>query len=637
MKRTGFILLTLIAIAFVSLASSADVRGPIVILGNADFTAANGVVSGSGSLMDPYIIAGHEITVAAGQFYGVRIENVSAAYVLRGLYVTGAGEADGAGIRVGFASGGTIESCTITNSQNGIELLSSTDVIIRNSLIYVSARGLRVVGETAEEYRHEIDETVQVNDSPVLYYYGLDGDRIEGKQSRHLTVAGSRNVTIIGNTVTDGDGIQLAFVTDSTVTANTAGRETNVRTEHAIQLFQSDRNELTFNLIKNARLAGIQLTLSSENVVSKNYLAVNDTGIRLIASDANDISENDLVGCYTAIWLSGGSMGNSVDGNVVRGKVSDDGDRRQGIVVELAFGNVVERNAISECEMGISISAQAASNAFTNNSIFACSYGISMSGSSSQFEGNLLSLSTRGLVFPETYGNSITRGNTFLANVFSTNGSHIYTNLDSEANEFARNVLLGTTSALVADNGSDNRWTINGVGNYWADAGVLDEDGDGLGDAPVLIYPAGAQDSAPLVGVTPSELGVGILGALDRIATRIETSDGAIVALETLIANQGSARWIGFQGFPEPLLSGFPGILFVFEDESERRFHMSNVDFDLDIAFFDAAGTLVGKSLMEANSEALYTAASPFQYALELPGGMLEDLGIGEGATLEVP
>ena len=80
-----------------------------------------------------------------------------------------------------------------------------------------------------------------------------------------------------------------------------------------------------------------------------------------------------------------------------------------------------------------------------------------------------------------------------------------------------------------------------------------------------------------------------------------------------------------------------PGILFVLPSEDEWRFHMSNVLFDLDIAFFDAAGDLVGKSLMDANATALYTAKDPFQYALELPAGMLEQLGIDDGAKLELP
>ncbi|MBU0595546.1 right-handed parallel beta-helix repeat-containing protein [Candidatus Bipolaricaulota bacterium] len=638
MKRVGFIPLTLIAIAAISAVSSAEVRGPIVILGNADFTAANGVVSGSGNVMDPYIIAGHEIAVAEGQFYGVRIENVSASFVLRGLVVRNAVERDGAAIRIGFsAAGGTIEGCTVSGGFNGVQIVSSENISIRDSVLVVSGRGLQVVGETAEEYHHDIDETVELNGYPVLYYYGLDGETIEGKQARHLTVADSTGVTIKQCTVVDGDGIQFAFVTDSTITASLAGRDNNVPTGNAIELFQSSGNTVTSNLVKNSRLAGIQLTLSSENTITANYIAVNDTGLWLVASDTNEIVGNEFAGCYTAIWLAAASQANHIDGNVIIGKVTEDGDRRQGIVLDLALGNRIERNVISECEMGISLSAQAGANTVVGNSLIACDYGVSISGPSNAFEKNLFSLNSRGILFPETYGNSTTSDNAFSGNVFSVNGSHVYTNLDSEGNTFSRNVFLGDHTTLVTDNGEGNRWTVDGIGNYWSNADVLDEDGDGISEVPVFVYTAGAEDTAPQMSVDPSVLEIGVLGTLDRATTRIETADGAVIALDTLIAEDLSERATGFQGFPEPLLSGAPGILFVFPDEGERRFHMNNVGFDLDIAFFDAEGVLVGRSLMEANAEALYTAASPFQYALELPGGMLDDLGIGDGAKLQVP
>jgi len=637
MKRMHLITLTLIAIAAISLASAADVRGPIVILGNADFTEENGVISGSGSVMDPFIIAGHEIVVAAGQFYGVRIENVSASFVLRGLVVRNAIALDGAAIRIGFSAGGTIEGCTISNAFNGIQLISSESISIRNSVLVVSGRGLQVVGETGAEYRHDIDQTVELNGSPILYYYGLDGETIENQEALHITVADSTNVTISQCTVLDGDGILFAFVTDSTITSSLAGRDSNVRTGNAIELYQSSGNTISNNAVKNSRLAGIQLTLSSENTIEANDVAVNDTGIRLVASDGNEISGNHIRGCFTAIWLAAASQGNLIDGNVIEGKVQADGDRRQGILLDLAFGNRIERNGISECEMGINLSAQASGNTVAGNSLIACDYGISLSGTNNEFDRNLFSLSGRGVLFPETYGRSTTRDNVFTGNVFSINGNHVYTNLDSEGNAFSQNVFLGDHVTLVTDNGTGNRWTVDGVGNYWSHADVLDEDGDGISEYPVLVYTAGEQDTAPFVSVDPSTLDIGILGTLERATTRIVTSDGAIIELNTLIAEQLHERWSGFQGFPQPLLSGFPGILFVFPEEGEYRFHMNNVGFDLDIAFFNAEGVLVGKSLMEANAEALYTAQDPSQYALELPAGMLDDLGIGDGATLTLP
>lgn len=638
MKPIGTIALVLLASAAVGMTSLGASRGPITILGNGDFTAENGIVSGSGTADDPYIIAGWEIAVPAGERYGVKIENVTVPFVLRGLIINGAGELDGAAIRIGFAAGGMIEDCTIASSANGIEIASSTDIAVRNNVLYVQGLGLSVTGESPDEYRHAIEPSNLLNDLPIHYYYGLDGDRIEGIETRHLTVAASRNVTVIGNSVLDGDGINLAYVTDSTVTANVVGRNNNVPTGHAIHLYESERNLVTANLVKNARLAGIQLTLSSDNEITDNYLGVDDTGIRLIGSTGNLVSENELLGCYTAVWLAGGSEDNRIDGNIIVGKVSADGDRRQGIVLDLASGNRIERNAMTECEIGVTLEAQATHNEIVDNTIVSGGYGIFVSGSYNEVGGNLVTQQSRGILFPETYGKSITRGNTFTGNVLADNGGHLSTNLDSESNAFTENVFLDVRRdgvALVLDYGTGNLWTVDGVGNYWGGEAVEDENGDGYGDSPMVL--GAIEDDAPLASIDPAELRVGVLGTLPAETVRIERSDGTIVEIDALIAETGSQRWVGFRGFPESLLDGFPGILFVFGAEAELRFTMVTVPFDLDIAFFDAGGGLVGTTVMTALSEDLYTAEGPFQYALELASGRLAELSLGEGARLLLP
>jgi len=637
MKRIGMAVLLLTVTAGVALVGLGETRGPITILGNADFTAENGVVSGSGTTEDPYVIAGWEIGVPAGSDYGVKIENVTASFVLRGLVINGAGSLDGAGIRIGFSIGAAIEGCTIGSSVNGIELASSTDVTIRDCVLYVSGIGLRVTGESEVEYRHDIGTSNEINNSPIHYYYGLDGDRIEGLETRHLTIAGSRNVTVIDNAVYDGDGIQLAFVTDSTVIANVAGRRSNVPTEHGIVLHESDRNAVTANRVSNTRLAGIRLTLSSDNVISSNQVGACDTGIWLIGGDGNTIRENEVPACFTAMWLTGGTRDNLISGNVIVGRVRQEDDRRLGLLLDQASGNRIERNGLMECEIGVTVEAQASGNEIVSNTIVGGAYGLFVSGSYNDFEGNLVTQYGRAVLFPETYGQTTTRGNRFIANVLGDNGHHVYTNLDSESNVFSENVFLGDTSVLVSDRGVGNRWFADGLGNYWGDEEVEDANGDGIGDAPLAVYPAAVNDEAPLAAIDPAELRIGILGTLPLETIRIERADGTTAEVDALIAETWAQRWAGFRGFPAALLDGFPGILFVFDAEDELRFTMVTVPFDLDIAFFDGAGDLVGTATMTALSSDLYTASEPFQYALEFAAGQLADLGIGEPATLQLP
>jgi len=631
--RTKTLLLLLaVGLTVVSFGASAETRGAISILGNSDFTAENGVVSGSGVANDPYVIAGWEISVGPEDLYAVQIENVTAAFVLRGLVVANASSKDGAAIRIGFSQSGRVEGCRIGSSVNGVEIISSTDVAMSECLIYVSGIGLRVEGETSEEYRHEIDRTNLLNDKQIVYLHGLDGETIEGHTTTHLTVADSRNVTIEGNEVVDGDGMCLAFVTDSTVRENAVYRTVPVLTQHGIHLYRSDRNLVVANSLRNLRLAGIQLSLSSDNELVENQFLANDTGLRLLASDGNHVVENVMFANVAGIVLTGGSANNEVIGNVVYHE-----NTKQGIALELATGNLVERNGLTDCEIGIFLDAGAVANRIVANTILSGAYGISLAGSSNEIERNLLSQHSRGVLFPETFARSTTRGNVLRGNVFADNSNHLYANLDSTGNTFTGNLFLGNGPAMVGDHGSGNRWSEGGVGNYWGEASVVDEDGDGVGDEAITIYPSAARDEAPIASVAPGEAGVGILGTLEAESVAIEREDGSSVEVLALRAVEGFERWAGFRGFPEVLLDGFPGILFEFEDSATRRFTMETVLFDLDIAFFATDGHLVGRTTMTANSEDLYSAEEAFEYALELPAGMLDTLSIGVGARLVIP
>src|SRR5438094_8024873 len=69
---------------------------PISIMGNADFTAANGVTGGTGTASDPYVIAGWDITVSHspwhgqshnGPYPGLGISHTVAHFVIRNVNI----------------------------------------------------------------------------------------------------------------------------------------------------------------------------------------------------------------------------------------------------------------------------------------------------------------------------------------------------------------------------------------------------------------------------------------------------------------------------------------------------------------------------------------------------------------------
>jgi len=630
MKRISMLILfAVMTLAVVGLAGGT--RDPILILGNSDFTVDNGVVGGSGTSDDPYIITGWEINVPQIAKYGIKIENTSANFVLRGVIIRGAAAADGAAIHLGFVSGGRLENCLISDSRNGIEIASSTGVTLAGNVLYIQGIGLRVIGETAKEYNLAIDETNELNNNPIRYVYGKDGETVTGITSNNLYFAACKNMTITDNTITNGDGIQLAFVEDSLISGNEVYRTSPVLTENGISLYRSDGNTVTNNVLQNNRFAGMYVWLSSHNKLTDNQFLANDSGLILAASDDNQVYNNMAFANPVGIEVRAGSTRNDIARNIIT-----HANTKYGIVLDQAAENIVEANAITDAETGIRLAENGNNNTVSSNTIVKAAYALSISGSNNEIKGNLIAQNTRGILFPETYGKTIVRGNSIHDNVFSDNSNHIYLNNDSQSNQMYLNTFLGGGTTLVEDYGK-NTWTVNDQGNYWGDYQGTDANGDGIGDDQVFIYPAAVADKAPIISMARANDNLGVLSTLPVDDLVISLADGSKITLPVLRANEANARFVGFRGFPPALIDGAPGILFSFTDEATRRFTMETVPFGLDIAFFDATGTFVGSMEMDAQSSDLYTAQSAFQYALELQTGRVAALEIGDGAKLVAP
>lgn len=104
---------------------------PIYISGNEGFTPERGVVGGSGTEEDPYIIEGWEID-AAGSPYGIYIEGTDAYFIIRRVKIHGARVQ---GIRFDGVKNGAIEGCELIENQVGIWLVdSSANKLVKNEL-----------------------------------------------------------------------------------------------------------------------------------------------------------------------------------------------------------------------------------------------------------------------------------------------------------------------------------------------------------------------------------------------------------------------------------------------------------------------------------------------------------------------
>ena len=119
---------------------------PIYIYGDGDFTYSNGVMSGSGTSSDPYIIEGWSITPANAD-YGIYVDHTASYFVIRDCVIEGARVA---GVYFNSVENGRVEKVQITRSDTAIYLLNSVDNHIGESVISDCRYGVVMAAQSQE-------------------------------------------------------------------------------------------------------------------------------------------------------------------------------------------------------------------------------------------------------------------------------------------------------------------------------------------------------------------------------------------------------------------------------------------------------------------------------------------------------
>lgn len=124
------------------------------------------------------------------------------------------------------------------------------------------------------------------------------------------------------------------------------------------------------------------------------------------------------------------------------------------------------------------------------------------------------------------------------------------------------------------------------------------------------------------------------------VTVTIRTADGRTVTRCLLVADSEALREQGLMGVTDEDLSGYDGMLFVFDGDSTNGFWMKNTLIPLSIAFADDTGAVVSTADMVpcpagTKSCPVTKAASPYRYAVEVPSGALEEVGLTTGSTLD--
>lgn len=195
--------------------------------------------------------------------------------------------------------------------------------------------------------------------------------------------------------------------------------------------------------------------------------------------------------------------------------------------------------------------------------------------------------------------------------------------------------------------GDDSRDRADGRGPI----GESGEPGDPSPDPPPApTGPVGLNELAALAGGAPAARGAGLSqppGPVERalrdgfgeVAVAITAPDGTVTGWCVLVAASAEQRSRGLMEVTD--LGGYAGMVFVYDEDSSGGYWMRNTPLPLSIGWFDAAGELVSVADMDPCPDTaadhqcpVHEPDGPYRFALEVPRGDLERMGVTDGSRL---
>ena len=268
-------------------ASSYQSHAPILIIGNAQFTASNGVTGGSGTLADPYVIGGWDINASSN---GIGIYNTTAYFSIRNVFV----HSGVRGIFVTNSTHATIRDSMISNNTNGIVVQQSRGAIVSGNTVMNNLNGTSLVSSSG----------ASVSGNAVMN--NLNGISIASSSGVSVSVSSnnvSSNFAISSSNCADpfhyqgGSGITILSSVSSTVRANNVALElTGLHCSDAPALsvqFSTD-TVVSGNTLSTNRGYALDLGYSPNSVITSNTLERSLYGMYDVGSGNSTISSNNI-------------------------------------------------------------------------------------------------------------------------------------------------------------------------------------------------------------------------------------------------------------------------------------------------------------------------------------------------------
>lgn len=301
-------------------------RAPIDISSNADFTAANGVVAGTGSPADPFVIAGWSITASGG--IGIRIHNVTANFTVRdnmlaartgvsitqtaviGLVQNNKFVTMGTGVYVAYADAIVVDNSfvgdiTLGNGNKGVVLLNSNSRVESNAFVYTP------YGIVAERGSPQIlcndihDDTVLAAIQVKFTTNATIGCNIITSCQKAIASINAIGTVIVNNTInTCAAGLEIILTKDAEIRNNSIRFIAGV----GVSLWHASGN-FTGNVVVDGKLDAVVME-DAPMVVANNTIENNLRVGFWLKNTAADVRANVVSRNSVGIFLDAGSVPN---------------------------------------------------------------------------------------------------------------------------------------------------------------------------------------------------------------------------------------------------------------------------------------------------------------------------------------
>jgi len=237
------------------------------------------------------------VQIGGGFFYGIYIWSSLSNSITGNTIASNMG-----GIMIQNSSNNIISANNVTNNDSGISIFSSSNNKLRNNSMN-NRYNLAVYGTELSHFFNDVDVSNTINGKKV-YYLVNENDLIINPSTfpdlGFLALVTCANITIHDlELVNNGQGVMLAFTTNSIITQNYITDNIN-----GVGFYSSSNNIISRNHVTNNH-RGIQLSKSSKsNSISANNITNNRNGIYLFDSSQNNINGNNITNSEIGIGFS---------------------------------------------------------------------------------------------------------------------------------------------------------------------------------------------------------------------------------------------------------------------------------------------------------------------------------------------